>query len=331
MSIVSIIIPVYNSAAYIKRCLDSVAAQTFQNIECILIDDCSLDNSKRIIIDYINNYHGNKSFVLFSNKHNHGQSYARNMGIKESTGDFLFFLDSDDTITNDCIETLMSLFYKYPNIDFSQGNILQDNGAISPYGFDYSIPEYIVDKNDIYKYLLSKITTSACNRLIRRDFIIENSLLFPEGIIHEDMYWVFFIANHTKSVAFSFKGTYTYYINPNSTMTSTSKEKRIARYSSRLKAAWKYIENINKQSSNRYQRQYIAINLLSCIPELSHLHSIHNWFFFWKSIISIYYRLELTRTRIWRLFIITLLPPICFVSGNKRIRWRIQKHIISQL
>lgn len=330
MAEVSIIIPVYNVAPYICRCLDSVVSQSFQDIECILIDDCSTDNSMAIVENFIHNYHGNISFKILHHTHNQGLSAARNTGIKHSTSTYLYFLDSDDTITHDCIETLLGLFSKYPNITFAQGNILQEKGEISTYGFN-NIPRYINEKEDIYKYLLSIITTSAWNRLILRDLIVNNSLFFPVGIVHEDMYWVYFLAMHTSAVAFSPKGTYTYFINEGSILTSISREKRIARYTSRLKANWAYLENIGKYRYNKYQRQYIAVNLLSCIPELQALHSIGNWFVFWCNILSISIKFFYKATIYRFLLLVCLLPPTCFLAGKNQFRWRIQQSIVSRL
>ena len=138
---VSIIIPVYNVAPYIKRCLDSIVAQTFQNIECILVDDCGTDNSKEIVQQYIDNYQGYIQFKIIHHEKNLGLSGARNTGIRIATGEWLYFLDSDDAVTPNCISSLLALKDKYPDVDFVQGNLLDENGEISHYGFN-NIPEY---------------------------------------------------------------------------------------------------------------------------------------------------------------------------------------------
>ena len=82
---VSIIIPVYNVAPYIQRCLDSVVAQTFQDIECILVDDCGTDNSVEVAQQYIDNYRGQIQFKLIHHDKNQGLSGARNTGIRMAT------------------------------------------------------------------------------------------------------------------------------------------------------------------------------------------------------------------------------------------------------
>ena len=90
---VSIIIPVYNVENYLVRCLDSVTAQTCQDIECILVDDCGNDHSVQIAEDYIQTYQGPIVFKFLHHTKNRGLAAARNTGIDAATGDYLFFPD----------------------------------------------------------------------------------------------------------------------------------------------------------------------------------------------------------------------------------------------
>ena len=96
---VSIIIPVYNVSLYIERCIKSVMSQTYQDIECILVNDATPDDSIAIAERLIADYNGTIQFRILNHEHNKGQSTARNTGIDASTGDYLYFLDSDDEIT----------------------------------------------------------------------------------------------------------------------------------------------------------------------------------------------------------------------------------------
>lgn len=100
---VSLIIPVYNTEKYLERCLESVLFQTYKNIEIIIINDGSIDNSKNII----NNYLVLDSRIKYLEQENSGQSKARNLGIKEAKGEYIAFIDSDDYISNDYIENLV--------------------------------------------------------------------------------------------------------------------------------------------------------------------------------------------------------------------------------
>ena len=107
--LVSIIVPIYNTSEYLPRCLDSIINQTHKNLEIILIDDGSTDDSSKIADDYAKK---DKRIKVIHQK-NAGQSAARNVGIKKATGEYINFTDSDDKQKPDFIETLLNL-YKTP-------------------------------------------------------------------------------------------------------------------------------------------------------------------------------------------------------------------------
>lgn len=326
---VSIIIPVYNASKYLIRCLDSVSAQTYQELECILVDDCGKDNSVVMAKEYMESYNGPISFRLLHHEHNSGAAAARNTGIRAATGEYLFFLDSDDSLVDNCIETLLSLYEKHPDIDLAQGNALSEDGHISPYGFPHDMPEYTNDKEELYRIQLSETTTAPWNRLVKKEFVLKHNLFFPEGYFTEDMYWCYFMAKHVRAAAFCNSGLYVYYINEGSMMTSPANH--IRWYNSRIWTSWRYLEDMEQNGSNKYQRQYLAINLLSCPAELKALKSLQLWFHFWKNVCSIAlkYRSHITIYRL--LFILCLMPPICFIAAKKNFRWRIQQMIISKV
>lgn len=328
---VSIIIPIYNAEKYIIRCLNSIISQTYKNIECILVDDCSKDKCMIIIKQFIKDYNGPVNFIIKHHATNRGPSAARNTGIRSASGSFIYFLDSDDAIVPETIEILLSLFEKYPNCELAQGNILDQRGQISLYGFKSSFPEYTIDKNEIYNIILSKTTTTAWNRLIKKDFIFQHNLFFPEGIINEDMLWCYFVAKHARAISIINKGLYIYYVNEESIMTSHKRDSRIKWYKSRLWSSEEYIKDMKKGHTNKYQRQYLAINLLSCLVELNKIHSIKHWFTFWCKICTLTF--SIINKISWHrfMFFLCLIPPACFISSNEKIRWRIQKNIISYI
>ena len=103
---VSLIIPVYNVSEYIERCMHSVMAQTYTDIECIIIDDCGTDDSMAKCEQMIREYEGPIKFLILHHEHNRGLSAARNTGIHQTIGKWFYFLDSDDEITPHCIEKL---------------------------------------------------------------------------------------------------------------------------------------------------------------------------------------------------------------------------------
>ena len=329
---VSIIIPIYNVSKYIIKCLDSVAVQTYHNIECILVDDCGQDDSIEKVNNYINCYSGLISFKIIHHSKNKGLSGARNTGINAANGDYIYFLDSDDAITPNCIETLISLAKKYPTADFIQGNIFCYDNKPSPYAFNSKIPEYCDKKEELEKIMLQKVITSAWNRLIKRSIILQYNLYFPEGLVHEDMYWIYFLSKYTKAASFTTKGTYIYNIREDSIMTSVTKEMHVKRLKSRLLASNDYYQDIiESRQTSAPRRIYLCVNLFSCLTELNGLSSIKYWIVFWSKIIRIA-SLNIRFATWYRfVFLIILLPPICFFSRNAMFSWRIQQRIISHI
>ena len=102
---VSVIVPVFNSENYLEKCLDSILSQTLNDIELILINDGSTDNSLSIIKNYSRKY----SNIIYKSKKNEGQAIARNIGIEMATGEFICFVDSDDYIENTMLEKLYKI------------------------------------------------------------------------------------------------------------------------------------------------------------------------------------------------------------------------------
>ncbi len=112
MPLVTIIIPVYNTEKYLRKCLDSVVNQTFasRSLEIIIINDASTDYSSEIINQYASMY---KNIKVITKTHNEGLSCARNIGMKYAQGEYIFFLDSDDWIAEETIEKLFYLAESY--------------------------------------------------------------------------------------------------------------------------------------------------------------------------------------------------------------------------
>lgn len=227
---VSIIVPVYNVETYIKECLQSVMAQTYQGpIECILVDDCGTDQSMEIAENLVSSYCGPIAFRILHHEHNRGLSAARNTGMKIAKGDYLFFLDSDDKMFPDCINTLTSIADKYSNVEMVVGGISSE-GRASLYDITRikNRDEFITDVNKLQKIILQGVVfpVMAWNKLIKRSFFIENKLFFKERIIHEDVHWNFYIQRCVHSVAFAQVPTYVYRINPAGIVEKSKKNKK---------------------------------------------------------------------------------------------------------
>ena len=332
---VSIIIPVYNVATYIKRCLDSVAAQTYTgDMECILVDDCGTDNSMQIVREWIKRYCGPIHFQLTGHQTNRGLSAARNTGIVVAQGDYIFFLDSDDAITPDCIDTLILIAEKYPEAEFVQGNTVRGTGNVMHSSrYRCEVPEYCTDKDQLIALILSKTLICAWNKLIKRSFLIDKQVFFAEGLLHEDLLWSYNLAQKVCAAAFTNSETYSYYINQNSILTNNSTGHLKHRYES-LKAVAMFILNDLQQdakSVSKYHMQFLAGTFVGCAKVLPYLHSIKCWLYFWRLLAVTTWRLSLVSKTSWIAFLIAMMPPLCFLARHKGYLWRVQHYIVAKI
>lgn len=225
---VSIIVPIFNVEKYITRCLDSISNQTFKDFEVILIDDCGNDNSIQIARDYIlkKKLH---NYTIIPHLKNLGLSAARNTGIRHSKGKYIYFLDSDDTISPNCIEILYNSIND-TNADFSMGKIASVSTNKITILHENNISNCMPYSSEdlINLYLKSKLPWNAVNRLIKLDFIKRNNLYFRDNITSEDLLWNYQLLPLINSVILINDVTYFYYQTPNSIMTSANKSKKFA-------------------------------------------------------------------------------------------------------
>lgn len=221
----SIIIPIYKVEKYIERCLKSIIDQERENfeIECILIDDCSPDNSVSIANIVINEYHGNNiSFLIIRHDENRGISAARNSGIRAAKGDYILFVDSDDYIPKDSYSYLVKYAIQYPVVDVIESNAFDKKKAtqINPY-LPSSVSIY-EDKEQIYaKFVNFQFSVYVWNKMIKRSVILNHDLFFKSGIIHEDILWNYKLFSSVNSVLLLPRATYIYEYNPSSITNTT--------------------------------------------------------------------------------------------------------------
>ena len=224
---VSIIIPVYNVAPYIEDCLKSVMGQTYDGeMECLIIDDCGTDESIAIIMRLIAGYSGPIRFEIIHHEHNRGLSAARNTGIANARGEYLYFLDSDDWITADCIAILMGKVLEYPLIELVQGNT-RTEPMENPDSHTLTISMQHAKNNDEVRaclFHLGQFSVHSWNKLIRKAFVIEHELLFREGVLHEDILWRFYLQKYLKGACFISNITYVYRLRSNSIIRGTDKQ-----------------------------------------------------------------------------------------------------------
>ncbi len=176
---ISVIVPVYNVEEYLEECLESIRKQTYQDIEVILVNDGSTDGSHAICERYCQM---DKRFRLINQK-NQGQSVARNRGVKESLGEYIMFVDSDDVVSLGLLEQLMK--YMSDGIDIEECNITEDIHCLNSEGKEIGVKE--LDSNEaLYECFNHGVSWSPVAKLYRREIV--EKVPFLENLIYEDFY-----------------------------------------------------------------------------------------------------------------------------------------------
>lgn len=216
----------YNVGPYIKDCVSSVMHQTYEGpMECLIVDDCGTDESIPVAERMLLEYDGPIVFRVLHHAFNKGISAARNTGLVTARGDYLFFLDSDDELLADSIKTLVDAVSRDRSIEIVQGNAktLPDR---SPDRFTKSYSQLHVTSNrEVRKsyFQYRQFIHNAWNKLIKRSFLLNNHLMFREGIVFEDFLWSFYVLKPLTNVCFVPEITYLYKKHEGSIMTSTDK------------------------------------------------------------------------------------------------------------
>ncbi len=212
MSKISVIIPVYNGEEYIKRCIDSIINQTYDNIQIIVINDGSTDNTKSILEDYSN--------IVLINKENEGVSKARNTGLSLATGDYVYFCDADDYLEKNAFEVLVK---EYDNNDLLRFGHYVVNGEEKKEKKNNddilaSVDLSFDDNKQMIEYLISNKTEGHLwNYLLKLSVIKDNNLLFDENLFYqEDVIFLLEYFLKVKKIKIISNPFYNYYVNENS-------------------------------------------------------------------------------------------------------------------
>ena len=209
MSKVSVIIPVYNTEKFLRKCLDSVCNQTLQDIEIICINDCSTDGSLEILREYAGKDNRIKLIELFENG---GAAKARNIGIDIAHGEYIGFVDSDDFVDLDFYEKLYNKAVE-TGADAVKGKLyLYDINTNKVY------LEAWIDINDSVKKNKANFYFTFTTAIYKSSLIKEYNIRFLEGLIHfEDPYFTIMAAIHYNKLEVIDDAKYYYINNPNST------------------------------------------------------------------------------------------------------------------
>ena len=277
--LVSIIIPIYKVEPYLRRCLDSVINQTYTTLEIILVDDGSPDSCPQICGEYA----AKDKRIVVIHKENGGLSDARNVGTLKASGDFLYYLDSDDELPLNAIGTMVSTLKENPNTEIIIGKMHCPQNEALYSGQLFNSNRIFKNNKDIRAHFFStenRLPVNACNKLISRKLLLDNKLFFKKGIIHEDELWMFFVIQNLNTAICLNQVTYIRYLNPGSIMMSSSNEKKNVSWGIILKEIFSNIDSLLfKAQFIKYLNQFNAIFPRMTIKQRSLYLNV------WKSIV----------------------------------------------
>ena len=260
----SIIIPCYNVEDYLKRCLASVSDIRGISYELILVDDGSTDGTGVILSNFVEGYSGVAKLIR---KNNGGLSDARNVGMEQSEGQYIMFLDSDDYLLPDTLEQLIAevkkdnvdigYFDYHKNIDgilkkdkFSARRSQKANNLTPTRGVEYA--ELMFDK--VHNFIHSE----ACFGVYKREFLNANGLRFEKGIYHEDTLFFYQIIVRANRVKYYNYDIYVYVIRDGSITTDFAKEKK--RETDKLYIASRILDIRNREQLNCFFIDSMIVN-----------------------------------------------------------------------
>ena len=233
---VSVIIPVYNVEQYLKQCLDSIINQTLKEIEIICVNDASPDNSINILKSYANH---DKRIKIFEHAENAGLSVARNTGLLNAKGKYVYFMDSDDLLDLKAIELSYEICEEYTldvltfdaevftdiyspdNITEQQNNYYNRKGKLDEMNI-LSGKDYF-----LYVFLKNAYRSSVCLNFISLEIFKKNNLTFYPGILHEDELFTVQLYFASNRIMYYPKQFFKRRIRPNSIMTNKGSFKNI--------------------------------------------------------------------------------------------------------
>lgn len=246
---ISIIIPVYNTESFVAHCLDSVLSQDSEDFECIIVDDCSTDGSMAIVERYTD-----PRVKIVRHTHNRGLSAARNTGTNRALFDWILYLDSDDTLTENALGVLSH--YATEDLDWVQGSFNRI-ATDTQWQTIYPTTHYKLHKQIAASY--SKLNfTNATNKLINRKRI---NIDFCEGLIFEDALWCAQAYQVVRNVIATSVPTYNHTIRDGSIMRSSFSMQKID-------SLLFIIDKIAQMKPDRNQKQAAVYNALYLIKNL---------------------------------------------------------------
>jgi len=246
---VSVIVPVYNVEKYIDKCLDSLANQTLDELEVIIVNDGTKDNSEAIIKKYTSKYKNMKYFI----KENGGLSDARNYGLKKASGEYIAFLDSDDYVTYDMYEKMYNKA-KYGNFDM----VVCDLNYVYPDKVVRAYSNIDKDTENIKKTFIN-IYPAAWNKIFKRE-LFENEVYFKKNVWFEDVEFIYRMLPYIKSIGVIHE-PFNQYVQREGSITNTINEK-IYDYISNMNGIIDFYKERNFYSKYKKELEYVYVRYL---------------------------------------------------------------------
>ena len=224
--LVSIIIPIYNVEEYIEECLESVYQQTYPHIEVILVNDCTPDNSMKIANTIINKYKDKYPTTIINHEHNKGISEARNSGMKIAKGEYIYFIDSDDAIIPDAIESLAQIAINNKNIEAIRGKFTRDKNCLQQTTIESTSIIKLYEGTESKIRYFNNGKAYVWNILYKRSFIDKYNLSFIPNLLYEDVAFQCILIPSLTHFAELLRTTY-FYRTTNNSITLTISPKHI--------------------------------------------------------------------------------------------------------
>ena len=286
--LISVIVPCYNQAQYLDECLQSVLDQSYQNWECIIVNDGSSDDTEEIA----NKWSKNDERIKYIYKENEGLSSARNLGVKISLGEFIYFIDSDDSLNGNGVFDLF-ISNLTENIDFICADLQEiyiDKTVTEHYfTLGYERNRILENENILEDFLLKKFPVIACNKLISKNLLLKNSIFFREGILHEDELFALDLCINSNKVLVLKEITYNYN-RKNATSITRESKNNIKAIDDKIIIINEYFKVAVAQNDYFKKIFFIKINRLanSIIENKMLLSNYKKWNFYYKKVLNIY-------------------------------------------
>lgn len=259
-TLVSVIVPVYNSEIYLDECIESILNQDFEKYEIIIVDDASTDGSYEIARTYMKKYPG--IVKLYRLEKNSKQGAARNLGIERAMGRYVMFVDSDDVLEICAIRLMYEKAYK-KDADIVFCDYIMCNGIDELYSQHVYMP-YLGELNVKKKKALMTTSVVPWAKLIKRSLIIDNDIFFPEQTFYEDQATTYLYYAYAKNAYKIEKALYRYRIHNNSTTGKKNEE----RHYQQTKMAFLLIDRFCQRGLDRVYRDELDFFLIEQMYKL---------------------------------------------------------------